>query len=123
LVLLGFGLAALGVIGYVVQFRAGRLWAPWYIPILATLSALCTVVALLRARSLWRVLALVVLVLFAGLTWAFLLGRLPRYEGPVAEGTPFPAFATVKADGTSPFTQRDLEGDRDNLLVFFRGRW
>jgi peroxiredoxin len=48
--------------------------------------------------------------------------RLPLYKGPVAMGRPFPAFATVRADG-SPFTQRDLQGDKNSVLVFFRGRW
>jgi hypothetical protein len=28
----------------------------------------------------------------------------------------------MRADG-SPFTQRDLEGDQNNVMVFFRGRW
>jgi peroxiredoxin len=40
----------------------------------------------------------------------------------VAAGKPFPVFTTTKADG-SPFTQRDLEGDRITVMVFFRGRW
>ena len=48
--------------------------------------------------------------------------RLPAYTGPVAAGQPFPEFATQRADG-SPFTQRDLEGDQNNVMVFFRGRW
>ena len=47
--------------------------------------------------------------------------RLPEYEGPLV-GQPFPAFATVLADGTS-FTKQQLPGDKDTVLVFFRGRW
>ena len=59
----------------------------------------------------------------AGAEGAFLAAlRLPAYTGPVAAGRPFPAFATIRADGT-PFTQSDLEGDQDTVMVFFRGRW
>jgi len=123
LLALGLGLAALGVIGYAVQLAAHRLTTPWYLPLSATLAAACLAAALWQARSAWRVLALLLVVLLAGAEWAFLLSsRLPAYTGPVAAGQPFPAFATVRADGT-PFTQRDLEGDRDSVLVFFRGRW
>jgi FtsH-binding integral membrane protein len=120
---LGLGLAALGVIGYVVQISTGRLIAPWYMPCLATLGVLFLAVALWQARSVWRILALLLVMLLAGAEWAFLLGsRLPVYSGPVAEGRPFPAFATAQADGTT-FTQHDLEGDQNNVMVFFRGRW
>ena len=34
----GFALAALGVIGYIVQLRMGNLKTPWYMPCLATLG-------------------------------------------------------------------------------------
>ena len=120
---LGLGVAVLGVLGYAVQLAAHRLTAPWYVPCAATLGAALLVVSLWQARTVWRVLALVLVVLLAGAGWTFLLGaRLPPYTGPVAVGQPFPAFATARADGTS-FTQRDLEGDQDSVLVFFRGRW
>jgi peroxiredoxin len=49
-------------------------------------------------------------------------GQLPEYSGPVAAGQPFPAFTTRQADGAM-FTRDDLKGNRDNVLVFFRGRW
>jgi hypothetical protein len=122
-VVLGFGLTALGIGAYVVQIAADRLKIPWYLPISAMLGVVCVAFALWQARSVWRVLALVLLILVAGAEWAFLLGtRLPAYTGTqVAEGKPFPAFTTAKSDGT-PFTQRDLEGD-DTVMVFFRGRW
>ena len=97
--------------------------APWYAPIAATLGVLLIAVALWQARSVWRLLALLLIVLLAGAEWAFMLEtRLPAYAGPVAAGQPFPEFTTVRADGT-PFTQRDLEGDQNNVMVFFRGRW
>jgi hypothetical protein len=120
---LGFAVAVVGIVAYVVQLSALRLTTPWYMPIAATLGAALVALSLWRARTVWRVLALLLLVLLAGAEWAFLLQtRLPAYTGPVAAGRPFPAFETVRADG-SPFTQRDLEGDQDSVLVFFRGRW
>jgi hypothetical protein len=121
--MLGLGLAVLGVIGYIVQIKMSRLMTPWYMPCLATLGVGLLVASLWQARTLWRVLALLLVVLLAGAEWTFLLAmRLPEYTGPVAEGQPFPAFATARADG-APFTQRDLEGEQNNVLVFFRGRW
>jgi hypothetical protein len=120
---LGLGLATLGVIGYAVQISMRHLTTPWYVPCLATLGVVCVAVSLWRRRTVWRWLALVLLVLLAGFEWTFLLAmRLPAYTGPVAAEQPFPAFATTRADGTR-FTQRDLEGDQNSVLVFFRGRW
>jgi hypothetical protein len=129
LVALGLLLAALGIAGYAAQLagyadRLGvhRLYNPWYVPIAATVGALLLVASLWQARSVWRWVALVLLVLLAGFEWTALLGaRLPAYAGPVAKDKPFPEFTTERADGTA-FTQRDLEGE-DNVLVFFRGRW
>jgi hypothetical protein len=116
-------LAALGVVGCVAQIATHHLVTPWYLPASATLGVVLLVVSLWQARTVWRVLGLVFLVLLAGAEWAMLLEmRTPAYTGPVAAGKSFPEFATTRADGTS-FTQRDLEGDQDNVLVFFRGRW
>lgn len=120
---LGLIVAVAGVVAYAVQVWVERLTAPWYLPCLGTLALVCVGVSLWQARSIWRVLALILVLLLTGAEWAMLLGGLqPPYAGPVAVGRPFPAFATVRADGT-PFTQRDFEGERDNVLVFFRGRW
>jgi hypothetical protein len=120
---LGFGLALLGIAGYAVQLSTKRLVTPWYMPTAATLGVLCLFLALRRRRSVWRVLGLVLLILLAGLEWAVLLSaQLPAYTGPVAEGKPFPAFTTTRPDGSS-FSQRDLEGGPNHVLVFFRGRW
>jgi hypothetical protein len=121
--LLGLGLAALGVVAYVVQISRQRLMAPWYMPALAVLGVVLVVMSLWERRTVWRVLALSAVVLLAGFELLFLHAmRLPTYTGPVAAGRPFPAFETKRADGT-PFTQRDLAGDKNNVLVFFRGRW
>jgi len=121
--LLGLGLAVLGVGAYVVQISLKRLMAPWYMPTIASLGVVLVVVSLLERRTVWRACALLAVVLLAGAEWAILYAvRLPPYRGPIAVGRPFPAFKTTRADGTS-FTQRDLAGDRNNVLVFFRGRW
>jgi hypothetical protein len=121
--MLGLGLAVLGILAYVVQIAAQRLTTPWYMPIAATLGLVFVAVALWKKRTVWRVLALLLVGLLAGAEWAGLLGaRLPAYTGPVVAGQALPSFATMRADGT-PFTERDLEGDQHSVLVFFRGRW
>ena len=123
LLALGLGLALLGVLAYAAQMWAQRLMTPWYMPCLATLGAALVVVSLRRKRTVWRVLALLLVVLLAGAEWLMLLSlRTPAYTGPVAEGRPFPEFTTARADG-APFTQADLAGDKNNVMVFFRGRW
>jgi len=92
-------------------------------PVAATLWMLFIALSLWKARSVWRVLALLVVVLLGAGEWAFMLGtQVPAYAGPIAAGQAFPAFATARADGT-PFTQRDLQGGLNTVLVFFRGRW
>jgi hypothetical protein len=123
ILVLGIALAVLGVIGYVLQIRAQRLTTPWYMPIAATVGVALLVFSLWQGRSVWRVLALLLVALLAGAEWAFLLmTRLPPYTGPIAVGKPFPAFSTSRADGT-PFTQSHLKGEQTSVLVFFRGRW
>jgi hypothetical protein len=120
---LGLACTALGVIGYIVQISAERLFLPWYLPWSATLGVFLLIVSLAQARTVWRVLALLLVMLFAGAEWAFMVEeRLPPYTGPIKVGESFPAFATLRADGT-PFTQGDLEGDQNSVLVFFRGHW
>jgi hypothetical protein len=123
LLALGLALAALGIIGYAGQIRMQRLSTPWYMPALATLGVLLVVASLWQKRTVWRFLALFLVVLLAGAEWALLLMlRLPPYTGPVAVGRPFPAFTTTWADGT-PMGEHDLQGDQNQVLVFFRGRW
>jgi hypothetical protein len=123
LLLLGLSLAVLGVGAFAVQMSLKRLMAPWYMPALALLGVILVVISLVERRTVWRALALFAVVLLAGAELAFMYAvRLPAYTGPIAVGRPFPAFETLRADGTS-FSQRDLAGDRNNVLVFFRGRW
>src|SRR5438309_10615489 len=99
LLFLGLGLAVLGVAAYAAQVWARLLWPPWYVPASATLGAVLLVVSLWRRRTVWRVLVLLLVTLLAAGEWAFVLEtRLPAYTGPVAEGRPFPAFKTARAD-------------------------
>lgn len=121
--LLGLALATLGVLAYLAQVRAVRLTMPWYLPITGALAAILVILSLRQVRSLWRILALIFVLLLTGLEALFVLStRLPAYTGPIAVGEPFPAFATLRADGT-PFTERDLGGSQRDVIVFFRGRW
>src|SRR5438874_7913496 len=115
LLLLGLGLAVLGVVAYVVQISLQRLMLPWYMPALALLGIVLVVMSLWQRRTVWRVLALLAVVLLAGAELAVLHAmRLPPYAGPIAVGRPFPAFEAKQADGT-PFTQNDLTGDRHHV--------
>ena len=122
--LLGLGLAALGVVAYGVQLWLQRLTLPWYMPALALLGAVLVIASLWEKRTVWRVLALVAVVLLGGFEVIALNAmRLPPYTGPIAVGRPFPAFEARLADGT-PFTQDHLAGgETHSVLVFFRGRW
>jgi hypothetical protein len=123
LLLLGLGLAVMGVVAYIVQVSLERLIIPWYMPALGLLGVVLVVVSLRERRTVWRVLALLVVVLLTGAELAFLYAvRLPPYTGPIAVGQPFPAFEARRSEGT-PFTHRDLAGDQNNVFVFFRGRW
>ena len=123
LLLLGLGLAALGIVAYVVQVSLERLIVPWYMPALALLGVVLVVIALVEKRTIWRVLGLLVVVLITAAEIGFLfMVRLPAYSGPIAVGQSFPAFETSRADGT-PFAHRDLAGDQKSVLVIFRGRW
>lgn len=120
------GLAAclLGPPLIVAQFSLNYLVVPWYSPVLASLGAILLLVAVVRRRSIPRVVALVLVGAFAGLQWYALgsLMKLPSYEGPAQAGKTLPTFSTVLADGR-PFTEADLQDGTRRVLVFFRGRW
>jgi hypothetical protein len=124
LIAVGSAIAILGLVGYIVQLSMRQLFAPWYVPLSASFGALLPVIAFWQQRVVWRMVGLLLVGLLAGAEWTFLMGtRLPPYTGPVEVGQPFPAFTTIRADGT-PFNQRDLTGgDQHTALVFFRGRW
>jgi hypothetical protein len=123
LLLAGLGFPVLGVAAYAIQLSLRRLMLPWYMPAAALLGVALVVASLWKRRTVWRALALVVVLLLAGFEFMALGAmRLPPYAGPIAVGRPFPAFEARRADGTS-FTQNDLIGDQHHALVFFRGRW
>jgi hypothetical protein len=111
------------VLMIVLMFAAKILITNWYAPLLVTLGVVLIVLALKRSRSIWRWMALVVFTLLAGFLWFALFAMsLPAYTGPVKNGESFPAFATTLADG-SAFTQDDLKGEQNTVMVFFRGHW
>ena len=124
LLLAGVLVAVAGpVVMILLTFAAKILVANWYGPLLGTFGVALIVLALMRSRSVWRWTALVIFTLLAGFGWwALFAMRLPEYTGPVKDGQPFPAFSTTLADG-SAFTQDDLKGDRNTVMVFFRGHW
>ena len=124
LLLLG-GLVALAgpVLMILLVFAAKILITNWYGPLLGTLGLALIILALMRSRSIWRWTAVVIITLLVGFQWwaLFAMG-LPPYTGPVKDGQTFPTFATTLADG-SAFTQDDLQGDQNTVLIFFRGHW
>ena len=124
LLLLGMFLAVAGyVLMMLLMFAAKILITPWYAPLLGTLGVALIILAVMRSRSIWRWTALLILTLFVAFQWYALFAmRTPAYTGPVKVGQPFPAFATKLADG-SAFTQADLQGDQNTVMVFFRGHW
>ena len=124
LLFLGVFLAFAGVVVFfVLTFAFKVLVAPWYAPVLGTLGVALIFLSLSRSRTVWRWTAAVFFTLFVGFQWWGVFGlRTPAYTGPVKDGTPFPAFATTLADGSS-FTQADLQGDKRTIMVFFRGHW
>jgi hypothetical protein len=121
---LGVAVALLGVGLAQAQLALAWLTTPWYAPVTATLGAGLILLSLVRSRTAWRLTALVLFGLLAGGEWWFLLSytRLPDYTGPVQADHPFPEFTAARADGT-PFTRESLVGDKDTVLVFFRGWW
>jgi hypothetical protein len=123
LALAGLVAPVLGVAAYAIQLSFQRLMLPWHMPVAALLGVALVVASLSRRRTLWRVLALVVVMFLAGFEFMALSAmRLPPYTGPIAIGRPFPAFEARRADGT-PFRQNDLIGVQHQAIVFFRGRW
>lgn len=120
----GIGLAVIAIALVFVQYSAGGLFVPWYLPAITVVGALLVLWSLTRRFSIVRVIVLLLIVALAGLEWYSLAvaGRLPEYAGPAEEGKKLPPFQTTLADGTT-FTQNDLEDGQRRVLTFFRGRW
>lgn len=121
---LGGFLAFLGIALYFAQLHWKRLSTPWYLPVVGTIAYLCVLASVVRSRTVLRVASLLFVGLLMALEWYFLLSfsKLPVYVGPVVAGQPMPTFTTLRADGTL-FTQDNLKGAQNTVLVFFRGRW
>lgn len=120
----GIAACLLGPALMVAQLKLQYFNAPWYSPILATLGAFLLLVAVIHRRTIPRLLALVLIAVFAGLQWYMflVLMKLPEYAGPARAGKPIPDFRTTLADGRS-FTEEDLRDGSRHAMVFFRGRW
>jgi len=118
----GIALAILGPAAYAIQLWARQLFTPWYVPAIGTVGAALVIMALVSARSVGRLLALVLVGILAAREWYLMLelAKLPAYAGPLEVGKPVPAFEARLADG-SEFRPGDLSG-KNTLLVFFRGR-
>ncbi|MGI8981300.1 MAG: hypothetical protein ACR2FY_18900 [Pirellulaceae bacterium] len=121
---LGILAAVAGPVIYTLQIQYKSLFAPWYVPILATLGVLLIAWSLAQCRTFWRWGAAGMATLLAGLIWLMMLVgfAMPTYNGPATVGQVFPSFETNLAGGGS-FQQADLRGDKDTILLFFRGRW
>jgi hypothetical protein len=120
----GIAVSLLGLVAVFAQFGLKIMGVPWYSPALATLGALLLLVAVVRRRTIPRMIALVLIAALAGFEW-FVLGslmKLPAYEGPAQAGKQFPVFHATYADGQT-FTDADLRDGSRRVMVFFRGRW
>jgi hypothetical protein len=124
LFLAGILLFLLGPPIYVVQFQGKLLFAPWYVPIMASIGVVLMFASVWRRRGVARTIGVVFFAVVCGLEW-FLLAvgtATPLYSGPAEPGRTIPAFTSNRADGT-PFTEADLKRGRPTVLLFFRGRW
>jgi hypothetical protein len=112
-----------GIAVWMVQVNAGKLTTPWYAPALASLGTALLLLSLLRRRTVWRVIALLLVGLVTAGEWWFLMqARLPAATGRIAKDQELPEFTAYEPDG-KPFTQDSLKGDKNTVLVFFRGHW
>lgn len=126
--LLFWSAAAIAVV-LIPVFVAQVFWArilitPWYLPIGGTAAALVAIYALGRPRRWWRAGVVAGCVALACLEWYFLLAMtlLPKYAGPIAEGSSLPAFHATLADGTE-ISETYFRSRPMTALVFFQGRW
>jgi len=117
-------LAVAGPVIYAVQVQNKSLMAPWYVPILATLGAFSMIWSSVQRRTIWRWGTAGMGLLFAAFLWLMMLVGMatPAYQGPVTVGQAFPNFETRLASGEA-FQQGDLKGDKNTVLVFYRGHW
>ncbi len=120
----GIGLFVLGVVGVIIQYALKQLIVPWYAPILGSVGVGLLLLSCRQRPTVARFAGLGLVALGCAFEWYFLvaLTRLPHYAGPAQVSSPVPAFAAMRADGSS-FTDADLKQGPPTALVFFRGRW
>src|SRR5262249_36625726 len=89
-----------------------------------TLAALAVTRAVVAGPRWWRIAIAALCVALAALEWLFVLSLtvLPPYTGPIAEGSPLPAFHAQLADGAD-VDQAYFQQPGATALVFFQGRW
>jgi len=120
---LGILVCMLGPVILTVQMANRSLTSPLYVPILATLGVALIGGSLVQRRTLWRWLATGLAVPFAALIWLmFVAMSTPGYTGPATVGSAFPSFETRLASGEE-FRVGDLKGDKNTVLLFYRGHW
>jgi len=119
----GILVCILGPVILAVQMANRSLTSPLYVPILATLGVALMGWSLVQRRTLWRWFAAGLAVPFAALTWLMFAGMsTPAYTGPATVGSVFPSFETRLASGEG-FRAGDLKGDKNTVLLFYRGHW
>lgn len=114
--------AAIG--GWTFQMLAlKRLTVPWYVPALGFIGVLLALASFWKSPGVLRGLLALLVATIGGLAGALVIrgSLLPKYDGPIAVGAPFPAFVAERAGG-GQFTDADLRG-QPTVLTFFRGRW
>ncbi len=120
---MGMACVVLGLAFYFTDFFAFKHFVvPWYVPILATAGVLLVLLWFLRRPGFVRGSSLALILLVAGLEWAFVgwISRNPAYAGPPV-GDSLPQFNISRPDGTR-FSNANLPG-QTSVLVFYRGHW
>ncbi len=125
LFLLGMLVFCAGPVVYAVQVVGLRQAVmPWAMLALTSAGVVLMATSLVRRFSIARTIGCVVFLALTGFQWLFFLviAKTPPYTGPAQTGARPPAFTAKLADGR-PFSNADLGGGQDTVLLFFRGFW
>ncbi len=124
-----FWAGAILAVAVVLAFFAQVFWlkaliTPWYLPVGGTIAAVLVLGAAVSRPRWWRIGGALFFVALAGLEWCFLLllTVLPKYTGPINEGSPIPAFHATLADGKE-IDESYFKEPGTTVLVFFQGSW
>jgi peroxiredoxin len=121
----GMLLAVAVIAAFFLQVAWGNLLiTPWYLPVGGTVAALLVLAAAIGQRRWWQFGLALACAALAGFEWLLVLvfTVLPSYTGPVAAGTPMPAFRATLADGTE-IDESYFQRGRTTAVIFFQGRW